>query len=92
MKDPVQLEKTGKFDDFGREKTRRARGLFSLQGMPKISEKFYFGKYNRRKISEIAVKDYGYLKWLINQPVAKNSNTLTETLKFYLNKYKALDK
>lgn len=90
MKDPARYE-TVEREGYVEPRKRKIRGLFTLQGQPKIQERLYFGKYYKQKIADVAQKDYAYLKWVFEQPVVQKSSTTKASIAFFLNKYKALD-
>ena len=88
MKDPVKYEVVGT-DDLGNEIKRKSKGLFSIREMPKLQEVFYFGKYNRMKIKDIALKDPQYLNWMIKQE--KTTKNMRASLRYWLNKYNKIE-
>jgi hypothetical protein len=90
-KDPVRFENVEVRGHLNPQK-RKIRGLFGLQGHPKLQEKLYFGKYYKQKIEDVAAKDYEYLKWIYEQPVVQKSSTTKKSIEFYLKKYSFLDK
>jgi DNA polymerase III epsilon subunit-like protein len=62
--------------------------MVEISSHPSLLRTFNFGKYNGKKIEEVAKVDRGYLEWLLAQK--KNSNQTEEdwiyTLKHYLDK------
>jgi DNA polymerase III epsilon subunit-like protein len=62
--------------------------MIEISSHPSLFSSFKFGKYNGKKIEEIAKVDRGYLEWLLAQKI--ESDQIDEdwiyTLKYYLNK------
>jgi len=62
--------------------------MIEISANPSIFHTFKFGKYNGKKLEEIARTDRGYLEWLLEQKL--NGEAIDEdwiyTLKHYLGK------
>ena len=62
--------------------------MIEISSHPSLLRTFGFGKYNGRKIEDIAKMDRGYLEWLLAQKL--ESDQIDEdwiyTLKYYLGK------
>jgi DNA polymerase III epsilon subunit-like protein len=62
--------------------------MVDISSHPSLLRTFHFGKYNGRKVSEVAQTDRDYLRWLLEQKL--ESEQVDEdwiyTLKYYLEK------
>lgn len=81
----AQMKKTHS----GEEKILQA--MLEVSAQPILVKKFNFGKYDGRKVSEVAAEDAGYLAWLLNQKIMArergedNDENWIYTLDYYLN-------
>lgn len=76
--------------DIGTEdETQILEEMIRISSLPSIVQTFMFGKYNGRRIAEIAHEDSKYLEWLLNaklQNATADDEDIIYTLKFYLGK------
>lgn len=50
------------------------QAMLEISSRPILFDKFTFGKYTGRKVSEVAVEDSGYIGWMLNQKIMTREN------------------
>ncbi len=72
----------------GLEESQALEKMISISSHPSLLRVFPFGKYNGKRIEEVAKTDPGYMQWLLDQKL--NGDTMDEdwiyTLKHFLGK------
>ncbi|MDH4330227.1 MAG: exonuclease domain-containing protein [Candidatus Moranbacteria bacterium] len=65
--------------------------MILISSRPVLIKKFNFGKYAGEKVSDVAQKDTGYLRWLLGEKIksreqgVENDEDWIHTLEYYLN-------
>jgi len=60
--------------------------MLEISAQPSLIRKFVFGKYNGRKLAEIALEDKGYLEWLLKIKKEEEDEDWIYTLEYFLKK------
>ena len=60
--------------------------MIEISAQPSLIRKFVFGKYNGRKVAEIALEDKGYLEWLLKIKKEEEDEDWIYTLEYFLKK------
>ncbi len=70
------------------DETLALEQMMKISSEPSLIRSFKFGKYNGTLVADVAVKDLGYLEWLLKQKLetSPDDEDWIYTLKFYLNK------
>ncbi len=75
-------------DTDGVDESTAIQKMIEISSHPSVFKKINFGKYAGQDLAEVALKDRGYLEWLLNQKL--QGDTIEEdwiyTLKHYLGK------
>lgn len=64
--------------------------MIDISLRPILFDKFTFGKYTGRKVSEVSLEDQGYISWMLNQKImtrengGENDENWIYTLDYYL--------
>ncbi len=58
--------------------------MIEISAKPSLIRKFVFGKYNGRKLAEIAMEDRGYLEWLLRTKREEEDEDWIYTLEYFL--------
>jgi DNA polymerase III alpha subunit (gram-positive type) len=78
--------------DFSKEDTPEVRRMvivdrmLDISAQPSLIRRFVFGKYNGRKLAEIAMEDRGYLEWLLRTKKEEDDEDWIYTLEHFLKK------
>ena len=84
-----QAEEQAKFSEKDTTETKRdviIKRMLEISAQPSIIRKFVFGKYNGRKLAEIAMEDRGYLEWLLRTKKEEGDEDWIHTLEHFLKK------
>lgn len=81
-----QLAKFKELNDGDEEKALTQ--MIEISSKPVIMHTFNFGKYKEQKVRDVAMKDPGYLEWMLKAKLESDTNEedWIYTLKFYLDK------
>ena len=84
-----QAEEQAKFSEKDTDEKKRdiiIKRMLEISAQPSIIRKFVFGKYNGRKLAEIAMEDRGYLEWLLQIKKEEEDEDWIYTLEHFLKK------
>lgn len=84
-----QAEERAEFSDDDIAKKRRKiiiQRMLDISAKPSIIKRFVFGKYNGRKLTEVAMEDRGYLEWLLRIKREEDDEDWIYTLEHFLKK------
>jgi DNA polymerase III epsilon subunit-like protein len=70
------------------DESKAIERMIEISSHPSLMNTFNFGKYNGKKVEEVASIDRGYLEWMLEQKMQNEDNEedWIYTLKYYLNK------
>ncbi len=84
-----QAEEKADFSNNDSEEEKRKiiiQRMLDISAKPSVIRKFVFGKYNGRKLAEIAMEDKGYLEWLLRIKREEEDEDWIYTLEHFLGK------
>ena len=84
-----KAEEQAKFSEKDTDEKKRdiiIKRMLEISAQPSIIRKFVFGKYNGRKLAEIAMEDRGYLEWLLRTKREEEDEHWIYTLEYFLKK------